>query len=154
PAQTQTPPGQNPPTVQPTPSGAPQNPPSTAPGAPAQVPPATTPAATPATQPESTGGGRANRPAEPPTHVELRNLATGAVKSWQDMQSFMFSANSNYLILRRKPATPAGGRGEDGAGSGGGAAGGRGSADAGPTPPRGADVILHNLTTGRDQLLG
>src|SRR5262249_7347827 len=74
----------------------------------------------------------------------------------QDMQSFMFSANSNYLILRRKPATPAGnagGRGEEGSG-GGGAGGGRGPADAGPTPPRGADVTLHNLTTRRHQVLG
>ena len=163
PAQTQTPPGQNPPTVQPqNPPGAPQNPVPAAPGAPPQTPPATTPATAPTTQPpagaEGAGagpGGRANRPAEQPTRVELRNLGTGTVKSWQDIQAFMFSANSNYLILRRKPATPegnAGGRGEEGSGSGGGGAG-RGT-EGGPTPPRGADVILHNLTTGRDQLLG
>ena len=169
PAQTQTPPGQNPPT-------SPSQPPPTPPGAtpPATTPPATTPPGqtppgqppaptTPSTQPPAGGTGAqgrgANRPAEP-TRVELRNLATGAVKSWQDIQSFMFSANSNYLILRRRPATAAGGGGGRAGGSGGdtqtpgGTGGGGAGAAAAPAGPRGVDVILHNLVTGRDQLLG
>ncbi|HEY4305094.1 MAG TPA: prolyl oligopeptidase family serine peptidase [Gemmatimonadaceae bacterium] len=80
--------------------------------------------------------------------VELRNLATGAVQSWQDMQSFTFAANSNYIVLRRRaPAVAnAGGRG----GAGGAPAG----AEPGGGAPRGSDVILHDLVSGRDQLLG
>lgn len=110
------------------------------------------------------GGGGAVTPAAapaapaaptPPRRVELRNLQTGAIKSWQDIQSFTFSATSSHLILRRRPPTPAGGRGaaaEGAAPAGGG--GGGGAAAATPAGPRGVDVILHNLTTGRDQLLG
>ncbi len=104
-------------------------------------------------------GGRGGRGAQPAgssstpdprssiRRVELRNLATGAVQSWQDMGSFTFSATSNYLILRRRAANA------------NGASGGRGGAPAGapaaePTGPRGSDVILHDLVSGRDQLLG
>src|SRR6185295_1071785 len=90
--------------------------------------------------------------------VELRNLATGAVQSWQDIQSFTFAATSSHLVLRRRAPGGAGaaGAGRGGAGGGGGAPGGAagGGAAAEPTGPRGADVILHDLTTGRDQLLG
>ena len=46
-------------------------------------------------------GATANAPA-PPRRVELRNLATGAIKSWQDIQSFTFSPNSTHLMLRRR----------------------------------------------------
>jgi len=113
--------------------------------------PATPPTTEPA-QPAGRGAAAA-APAEP-RRVELRNLQTGAIKSWQDIQSFSFSASSSHLILRRRPATPAGGRGtaaaEGPAPAGGGAAA---AADA-PAGPRGVDVILHNLATGRDQLLG
>ena len=38
----------------------------------------------------------------PPRRVELRNLATGAVQSWQDMQSFTFAATSSHIVLRRR----------------------------------------------------
>jgi dipeptidyl aminopeptidase/acylaminoacyl peptidase len=98
----------------------------------------------------------------PPRHVDLRNLATGAVQSWQDIQSFTFSANSSHLILRRRPAQAAGAAGGRGAAAGadtapapGGApgAGGGAAADV-ATGPRGVDVILRNLATGRDQLIG
>jgi len=82
------------------------------------------------------------------------------VKSWQDIQSFAFSANSTHLVLKRKaPAAPAGAAGRGGAAPpadtpapGGGAGGGAG-ANA-PQGPRGTDVIVHNLATGRDQLIG
>jgi dienelactone hydrolase len=144
-------PGQNPPT---TPTPPPQNPVTT----PATPAPATQPGApgSPAGGGQNARGGGATPPA-PPTRVELRNLGTGAIKSWQDIQSFAFSADSIHLVLRRKPPTPAsgsGGRGGAGAenDSGGGGATTRGA--SAPTGPRGTDVILHNLVTGRDQLLG
>src|SRR5262245_1599152 len=96
-------------------------------------------------------GGRAGQGTPPaqPRRVELRNLATGAVQSWQDIQSFTFSAMSSHLVLRRRAPGAAGGAG------GRGAAGGGGSASETPTNgARGADVILHDLVTNRDQLLG
>lgn len=165
PAQVTTPPGQNPPTT-------PTQPPATPPAIPAQPP--TTPPATPPTPltvpteqppvtppavPGAPGARGGATPPATPTRVELRNLATGAVaKSWQDIQSFAFSPSSTHLILKRRPATAAGGAagrggtgGADAPAGGGGAAGG---AAATPPGPRGTDVILHNLVTGRDQLLG
>ena len=38
----------------------------------------------------------------PPRRVELRNLVTGAVQSWQDIQTFSFAGTSSHLILRRR----------------------------------------------------
>lgn len=102
------------------------------------------------------GRGGQNAAPTPPRRVELRNLATGAVQSWQDIQSFTFAATSNQLVLRRR--APGGAGAADGRGAGGGApgggfgAGGGGAAPA--TGPRAADVILHDLVSGHDQLLG
>jgi len=79
------------------------------------------------------------------------------VQSWQEIESFTFSANSSHLILRRRPAAAAGstsggsGRGATGGGAAGGAGAGTGST---PSGPRGVDVILLDLATGRYQLLG
>ncbi len=110
------------------------------------------------------GGGQGGRNAQgaaapEPRHVELRNLSTGAIQSWQDIQSFTFSPDATHLILHRRAANGArqrrrrrGGRG--GAGGGGAAAGGAAGAGAEASGPRGADVTLHDLVTGRDQLLG
>jgi dienelactone hydrolase len=173
PAQSATPPGQNPPT---SPTQPPATPPAgtqpavTPPASPAAPPvpaPATAPAPAPAAPQAPVPGaqgerGRGAAPADQPTRVELRNLATGAVaKSWQDIQSFAFSPTSTHLILKRRPATAAGGAaGRGGAGGadapagGGGGGGAAGGAAATPPGPRGTDVILHNLVTGRDQLLG
>jgi dienelactone hydrolase len=158
PAQVTMPPGQNPQTTPTQPPQAPAQPPA--------IPPATTtpPATTqpPSTTPAAPGApqGRGTTPPAQPTRVELRNLATGAIKSWQDIQSFAFAASSTHLILKRRPANAgAGGGGRGGAGGGetpapgGGDTAGRGGAAA-PPGPRGTDVILHNLVTGRDQLLG
>lgn len=127
----------------------------------AAAPAADAPAATPATpgQDAPTGRGAAATPPAPPRHTDLRNLATGEIKSWQDIQSFSFSANATHLLLRRRAPQAAGG----GAGAGGGAnaaapagggAGGGAAAAAAPAGPRGVDVTVHNLTTGKDQLLG
>jgi dipeptidyl aminopeptidase/acylaminoacyl peptidase len=113
--------------------------------------------ATPATQPGQAGRGAESTPPAEPRRVELRNLATGAVRSWQDIQSFTFSPNSTHLVLRRRPPTSnaagrAGGGGEPG--GGGAQAAGPAAGTETPSGPRGVDVTVHNLATGRDQLLG
>ena len=128
----------------------------------AATPPADAPA--PATPPapgqDAPAGGRAGQPATPPQprHADLRNLATGEVKSWQDIQSFSFSANATHLLLRRRAPQAAGAAGRTGAAGDAGAApqGGAPAAGAAATPagPRGVDVTVHNLVTGKDQLLG
>ena len=102
--------------------------------------------------------GAAATPPAAPTRVELRNLATGAVKPWQDIQSFMFSANSTHLILRRRP------RDRSGRGRGARRRGRRLAAVAAERRRRrrrgtgrvraALTSILHNLATGRDQHLG
>ncbi len=106
--------------------------------------------------PGAQGRGANAAPPTPPQRVELRNLATGAIQSWQDIESFTFSANSSHLILRRRPAAAAGagGAGRGAAGSGAGSGGAATEAGSAPSGPRGVDVILHNLATGRYQLLG
>jgi dipeptidyl aminopeptidase/acylaminoacyl peptidase len=110
--------------------------------------------------PAGQGRAGASTPVTPPRRVELRNLATGALQSWQDMQSFSFAANSSHLILRRRqPGGGAIGGGRAGAGGppGGGAAAGSGANGAvaeGAGGAHGADVIVHDLATGHDQLLG
>ena len=118
-------------------------------GAPADAPPATTP---PATTPGARGGA-ATPPAEP-RRVELRNLATGAVRAWQDVASFEFANSSTHLLLRRRPATAAAGTGRGGdagpAGTGAAAA----PAEAAAPPPRGIDIVIHDLTSGKDLPLG
>jgi dipeptidyl aminopeptidase/acylaminoacyl peptidase len=127
------------------------------PTTPAPTPPTTDPAGgqTPPAPGAQAGRGGATPPAEP-RRVELRNLATGQIRSWQDIQSFTFSANSTHLMLRRRPPTPAGRGGAAGDAPAAPAPGGAGGAatPAAPAGPRGVDVTIHNLATGRDQLLG
>src|SRR4029079_9052050 len=94
--------------------------------------------------------GQGGAPAQP-RRVELRNLETGAVQSWQDMQAFTFAGTSSHLILRRRAPVPAGGAGRQGGGAPGAA---RGAAAPDLNAPRGSDVIVHDLVTGHDQLLG
>jgi hypothetical protein len=65
------------------------------------------------------GGGAASIP---PRRVELRNLATGAVRSWQDIGSFIFSPASTHLVLRRRGAESSAAAGGRGGGAPGGAA--------------------------------
>lgn len=114
---------------------APANPAPAAPGAPAAT---SAPAA----------------PAPQPRRVELRNLATGEIKSWQDIQSFTFSPTSSHLLLRRRAPQPSTGSGQGAAGGGAAAPAAGGSATPAPAGPRGVDVTIHNLVTGKDQLLG
>jgi dipeptidyl aminopeptidase/acylaminoacyl peptidase len=103
------------------------------------------------------GRGAGTQAPPEPRRVELRNLSTGTVRSWQDIESFTFSENSSHLILRRRRAAAAGaaagGSGRGGAGGGTAATAGAATART-PAGPRGVDVILLNLATGRHQLLG
>lgn len=131
-------------------------------GAAPATPPATPPVAPPATEPATPAPGAPAAPATPaplPRRAELRNLATGEMKSWQDIQSFSFSPNATHLLLRRRAPQPSTGSGQ-GAGGAQGAAPPAGAPGTGPatgpaqTGPRGVDVTIHNLVTGKDQLLG
>ena len=147
-------PGTTPPVTPPgtPPATPPSQPAATAPGQPPQAP-ATAPGQGPAT-----GGRGAGAPAIPPRRVELRNLATGAVQSWQEIGTFTFSPTSTYLFLRRRAPEGqggnTGGRGGAPGAPGGGAPAGGGAAAAPPAGPRGLDVILLDLRNGRHQLLG
>jgi dipeptidyl aminopeptidase/acylaminoacyl peptidase len=121
--------------------------------------PGQAPGTTPGTTPDQAQAGRGSTTPPEPRRVELRNLQTGAIRSWQDIATLSFSANATHLLLRRRPPQTAGagaGRGADApAGPPAPPAGGAGTgAAAAPTGPRGVDVTIHNLSTGRDQLLG
>lgn len=135
----------------------PGEPPATPPSTPPSTPPVDTPATPPSTQPgtQPAGRGGATPPAQP-RRVELRNLATGDVRAWENIGTFTFSPTSTHLFLKRRPAENAGGEG-----------GGRGAAQTPPgaTPggrgvqpvgsgPTGTDTILLDLRTGRHVLLG
>jgi dipeptidyl aminopeptidase/acylaminoacyl peptidase len=139
------------------PTAPPATPPTTPPATPPGEPPAQPPA-TPATGAQQGGGPRGGGGTIPPRRVELRNLETGAVQSWQDIGTFTFSPTSTHLMLRRRaPEGQGGAGGGRGAGPGGGAPGGApggGAAAASSSTPRGLDVLLVDLKTGRHQLLG
>lgn len=174
PADPATPPSAPGPTVAVTPGSTPPTPPGTPPTTPPTTPPAQpsvtppaqpvpAPPSVPAGQAPSTGSGQAPStgsgqgrggaaPTIPPRRVELRNLATGTVQSWQEIGTITFSPTSTHLVLRRRgpdAPTATGGRGGAPGAPGGGAA----AANA-PAGPRGLDVILVDLRTGRHQLLG
>jgi len=122
--------------------------PSTAPATPPTSPPVPTDSA--GAQPAQAGRGGAAQPI-PPRRVELRNLETGAVRSWQDIGTFTFAPTSAYIVLRRRGAetgAPTGMRG------GGPQAAGQAAAASSTTAPRGLDAILLNLRTGGFHLLG
>jgi dienelactone hydrolase len=97
----------------------------------------------------------ADEPA-PTRRVELRNLANGAVVSWDNASSFTFAKGSSALIVRKNRAggAPAADAGRGGAGGGGGR-GGRGGGGGGATPPtEGSPLIVHHLRDGVDELVG
>ena len=132
---------------------APQAPPAPdAPPAPPAPPAPSAPSAPQAPQAPQTGRGNNEIP---PRRVELRNLATGQVQSWQDIGTFVFSPTSTHLVLKRRGAeTPATGGGRGGGAPGGGGQGAGASSNSTPAGPRGTDAILFDLRTGRHQLLG
>jgi dipeptidyl aminopeptidase/acylaminoacyl peptidase len=100
---------------------------------------------------DAEGGGRGGAAAAGPGRMELRNLASGAVTSWDNIQSFTFSKGSKALMIRKARA---GGGGAAAAPAGGGRAGGRGGAGAAPAPAVGTDMILRHLADGLDELIG
>jgi dipeptidyl aminopeptidase/acylaminoacyl peptidase len=128
------------PTTPPDPDAPPQTPPSTPPG----------------TQPSAQPGGRGAATPPNPRRVELRNLATGTVQKWENIGTITFSPTSTHLVLKRRGAGgDEGGRGGRGGGATvpGGAPGAAGIPPVG-SGPRGTDVVLLDLRTGRHQLLG
>jgi len=121
--------------------------PSAQPAAPPATPPVPAPAEAPGTQQGQGQTGRGAAPAAiPPRRVELRNLETGAVRSWQDIGTFAFAPTSTHLVLRRRGAETASPTGQRG--------GGRPQAPVGGAGSRGQDAILLDLRTGSFQLLG
>lgn len=128
--------------------------PSTQQTAPPAIPPAPAPTDAPATQQGQGQTGRGSAPAAiPPRRVELRNLETGAVRSWEDIGTFAFAPTSTHLVLRRRGAETAGPTGRRGGGGPQAPAGGAGSASATPGS-RGQDAVLLDLRTGGFLLLG
>ncbi|HEV8599721.1 MAG TPA: prolyl oligopeptidase family serine peptidase [Gemmatimonadales bacterium] len=61
--------------------------------------------------------------------AQLLELSSGSTQTWEDIQSFSFSPGSGHLLLKRR------------------------APDA-KAKHKGADVILHDLRSGYDQLLG
>jgi dipeptidyl aminopeptidase/acylaminoacyl peptidase len=115
------------------------------PVSPAATPPTTPPATTP-----SSNGTTASR-STPPRRWELRELATGTVRSWQDIQSVTFSPTGSHMLLRRRAAGAANGAPAGAGASGGNAPGGSGAAN---NAARATDVLLHDVATGRTTFLG
>ena len=102
------------------------------------------------------GRGAGGAPALP-RRFELRELATGRVQTWQDMQQAIFAPTSTHLVLRSPgPGVGTGGGGRAGPGGGGGGGGGgqQDAAGALPTGPRGSDVLIVDLRNGRNQFVG
>jgi dipeptidyl aminopeptidase/acylaminoacyl peptidase len=89
----------------------------------------------------------------PPRRVELRDLATGDVRSWEEIGTFVFAPTSSHLVLRRRGGEAEAPSGRRGGGMPPQAAAGRETAPA-ATGARGQDAILLDLRSGRFQLLG
>jgi dipeptidyl aminopeptidase/acylaminoacyl peptidase len=119
--------------------------------------PAAGPAAAGASAPAAPAG-RGNAGPVPPRRVELRQLVSGNIQSWQEIQSFTFNASSTHLVLRRRPPTAANTGGRGGAPAGGGAptapGGPQAAGASGQAAARPSDAILVDLRTGKHQLLG
>jgi dipeptidyl aminopeptidase/acylaminoacyl peptidase len=64
-----------------------------------------------------------------PRKAQLMDLRTGATVTWDDIESFTFAPGSRHLLLRRRAPDP-------------------------KAKHKGVDVVLHDLASGRDQLLG
>ncbi len=112
---------------------------------PATAPSPAAPASPPASPPSSAAPA-SRTPA--PRRWEVRDVTTGTVRSWQDIQSATFSPTGTHVLLRRRPAGAA-------TANGGGTTGGApGAAGAGAQAARATDALLHELATGRTTFLG
>jgi dipeptidyl aminopeptidase/acylaminoacyl peptidase len=112
----------------------------------------------PPAQPDSSAdstsrqAGRGAQPA-PQRRAELRELSTGRIQTWQDIQTATFSPTATHLLLRRRPAAGAGAAGGAPPAAPAGAGGRGGGGGAAPTV-RGTDALLHNLATGSTHYIG
>ena len=90
--------------------------------------------------------------------LALMNLATSVKTSADNVQSFSFSADGKFLLVRRYPPAAAGGGGAAAAPAGRGGAGGRGGGAAGgaldDTPASGGTISIRNLATGAEMTFG
>ena len=110
---------------------------------------ASTPGGAPSPAPsDTTAPTRGARTPPPQRRAELRELATGKVMAWQDIQSASFSSTASHLLLRRRPP------GNAGATAGAAAPGGPGGGGTPSTTVRAADALLHHLATGLTTYLG
>ncbi len=109
-------------------------------------------------EPIRAGQGESNAisdtPQSGPGRVELRNLGSGTVTSWENVQSFSFSKGSKALMIRKARAAGGGAPAAAAPAGGGGRGGGRGGAGGGAPATVGTDMILHHLTDGIDELIG
>jgi dipeptidyl aminopeptidase/acylaminoacyl peptidase len=64
-----------------------------------------------------------------PRRAQLMDLRSGSTRTWEDVESFTFARDSRHLLLRRRAPDPR-------------------------ARQRGTDVVLHDLGTGHDLLLG
>ena len=76
------------------------------------------------------------------------------MQSWQEIGTFTFSPTSTHLFLKRRAPEAAGAGGGRGGGAAPAGAGTPGTGASTPSGPRGLDVVLVDLRTGRHQLLG
>jgi dienelactone hydrolase len=86
--------------------------------------------------------------------VAIMNLGTGDKSTVDAIQSFAFSPDGRFLLMRRYAPTPAGGAGAAAAPGPGRAGGGRGGAAGAPAPddpdPAAISVTVRTLATGAD----
>lgn len=105
---------------------------------------------------DTSAAARARAATLPPSRrYELRELATGRVQAWNDVQTAVFSPTASHLLLRRSVPRAAGAGAAAGAGGApaSGPAGGRG-AGGGGAADRATDALLIHLVSGRSQFLG
>jgi hypothetical protein len=106
------------------------------------------------------GGGRGDTPAQgegaapqaPPRAFEVLDLTNGTKTQYPAVESFSFSPDGEWLLLRPKGATPAPAAANAAAGRGGrgGAAGG----NAGSSDAPGTDLLMKQLATGAQRYVG
>ena len=88
--------------------------------------------------------------------LALMNLGAGTKTTSDNVQSFSFSSDGKFLLVRRYPAA-AGGAGGGAAAPAGRAGGGRGGAGGGAVddaPAAGGTISVRNLTTGTEMTFG
>lgn len=103
---------------------------------------------------DTSAAARARAAVPPPTRrYELRELATGKVQAWNDVQTAIFSPTASHLLLRRSVPRVAGAGAAGAAAPGGAPGGGRGGGGAGAAD-RATDALLIHLGSGRSQFLG